>query len=193
MNTRRLTALVTALITLGFAAQALALDGYRDRRGLFYGLGLGGGSFQLDEDNADSSLGFHLRGRIGGGVNERVTLDGELGWRFHSEERNYGLGEVTLDYDIITAFVGGSFFVFDGLYIRAMGGLAHMIVEAETTGGITGSGEDSETGLGLGFGVGYEFFATSDLAIGIGADYQLLMFDEADASLINFGVQATWY
>lgn len=196
MTTRRLPALIPALLTalcvLGIASQALALDGYRDRRGLFYGLGLGGGSFQTDADNAESSLGFHLRGRVGGGINERVTLDGELGWRFHSEETNVGIGKITLDYDIITAYIGGSFFVFDGLYIRAMGGLAHLVVGAESTGGLTAE-DHSETGLGLGAGAGYEFFATSDLAIGIGADFQLLMFDDTDANLINFGVQATWY
>lgn len=194
MNTRRLTALTAALVTLGLAGQALALDGYRDRKGMYYGVGIVGGSYTADVDGAESTLGVQFRGRIGGGINDRVTLDGELGWRLHTEERDLGLAKLEIGTDIVTAYVGANFFIFDGLYIRGMGGLAHMIVEATSSSpGFSSSDSDSETGLGLGVGLGYEFFATSDLAIGIGGDFQHLMFDEANANLINFGVHANWY
>ena len=37
--------------------QALALDGYRDRRGIFYGVGFGGGQTKTDVAGAKGRLG----------------------------------------------------------------------------------------------------------------------------------------
>ncbi len=194
MNTRRIGALLAALMVIGLAGEAFALDGYRDRKGMYYGLSLGGGSAKADTDGADSKLGIHLRGRVGGGINKHVTLDGELGWRYQSTDEDVGLGELTVTEQFLTMYVGGSFFVFDGLYVRAFGGLAHLIVSVDFDGGIiNGYDDDSYTGLGMGAGLGYEFFASSDLAIGIGADVQQQIYDDASITQFNFGVSANWY
>lgn len=194
MNTRRIGALLAALMVIGLAGEAFALDGWRDRKGIYYGLGLGGGSAQPDTDGADSRLGLHLRGRIGGGVNKHVALDGELGWRYQSTEEDRGLSEVTITEQFVTLYVGGNFFVFDGLYIRAFGGLAYLIQSFDVKTPIgDGFDDDSYTGLGVGAGVGYEFFASSDLAIGVGGDFQHQIFDDFAVNQINFGVTATWY
>lgn len=194
MNTRRIGALLAALMVIGLAGEAFALDGYRDRKGLFYGLSIGGGSAQADTDGAESRLGIHLRGRVGGGINKHVTLDGELGWRYSSTEEDQALSERTVTNHVFTMYVGGNFFVFDGLYIRAFGGMAHMLTsdDVETPIG-DGSNDDSSTGLGMGAGLGYEFFASSDLAIGIGGDFQHQIYDGLTINQINFGVSAHWY
>jgi len=194
MNTRRLGALIAARMVIGLAGEAFALDGYRDRKGMYYGATLGGGSAQADTDGADSKLGIHLRGRLGGGINEHVTLDAELGWRYQSTDEDLGLGELTITEQFLTMYVGGSFFVFDGLYVRAFGGLAHVIVAVDYDGGVlNGYDDDSRTGLGIGAGLGYEFFASSDLAIGFGGDFQHQIYDDFAVDQINFGISANWY
>lgn len=198
MNTRRIGALLAALMVIGLAGEAFALDGYRDRKGMFYGMSLGGGSATIDvKDNDDSKLGVHLRGRLGGGINKHLTLDGELGWRYQSTEKDILGGEATFSETFLTMYVGGSFFVFDGLYIRAFGGLAHVIMASEFDASAPGvtfeDGDKSFTGLGVGAGLGYEFFASSDLAIGIGADFQHQIYDDFEVDQLNFGVSANWY
>ena len=52
---------------------------------------------------------------------------------------------------------------------------------------------DTETGLFVGGGVGYEFFANADLAIGVGVDFQHQMYDELNISALNLGITANWY
>lgn len=194
MTNRRVSALLAALMIIGLAGEAFALDGYRDRRGIFYGLGIGGGANQFDTDGADNQLGFHIRGRVGGGINERVTLDGELGYRTESEESDGLSGELTVSRDFLSLYMGANFFVFDGLYLRAMGGLNQLVVTATLDGPVgSTSDDDSTTGLGLGGGIGYEFFASADLAIGIGFDFQYLMYDDFTANQMNFGAQFNWY
>lgn len=194
MKTRHIGALLAALMVIGLAGEAFALDGYRDRKGMFYGLSLGGGSATPDTDGAESRLGIHLRGRVGGGINKHVTLDGELGWRYQSTEEDAAFGEYTVSETFLTMFVGGNFFVIDGLYIRAFGGLSHLIQSFEYDGTfVNGFDDDSYTGLGVGAGLGYEFFASSDLAIGIGGDFQHHMFDDFAVDQINFGVSGNWY
>ncbi|MCA9539682.1 MAG: outer membrane beta-barrel protein, partial [Myxococcales bacterium] len=151
MNPRRLLALLSALVVLGLAGQAFALDAYRDRRGMYYGLGIGGGANKFDTDKAENRIGFHLRGRVGGGISQNLTLDGELGWRIESYEQ--GAADVTNQF--LTLYVGANYFVTDGLYIRGMGGLAHLLTSVEVNLlGAKATDDDSETGLGVGAGAG---------------------------------------
>ena len=53
--------------------------------------------------------------------------------------------------------------------------------------------ESDETGLVVGGGLGYEFFASADLAVGIGATYKLQQFDDANVSVLQFAITANWY
>ena len=75
--------LITTILLFS-SAQAFALDGYRDRRGLYYGLGFGGAQTKTDVGGAKGQLGYNLRFRVGGGINKTLTLDTELG--IHSAE-----------------------------------------------------------------------------------------------------------
>jgi hypothetical protein len=189
----RSASVVSGLLVLTIAGQALALDAWRDRRGLLFGLGVGGGIGQAHVDGGDSEseVGFNFRARVGGGLNEKVTLDFDFGMHFQNEEREVLGGSVDLSTRLTSGMVAANYFVYDGLYVRGMGGMGHIKSEAEGKGG--GGASASEAGLGVGFGAGYEFFANSDLAIGGGADYRYFFFDDAEFSLVGFGITATWY
>ncbi|MCA9527468.1 MAG: outer membrane beta-barrel protein [Myxococcales bacterium] len=194
MRTRFLSLSLGALV-LGTAGQAMALDGWHDRRGLLFGLGLGGGIGQVHSDGLDSDqeFGINVRARVGGGVNERLTLDFDLGMHFQSST----VGPVDVDQRITTGMVGANFFLMDGLYLRGMAGMGHYSTEPQDS-KLEG---DSEVGLAVGVGAGYEFFANADLAIGVGADFRRVFFTidaqpkdiDADFDLIGFGITATWY
>lgn len=190
---KRLTSLFAALLVTGLAAQALALDGYRDRRGLYFGLNLGGGAGKAEQDGvkSDRNLGLTIGARVGGGVNERLTLDLAVDGYFQTRTEETLLGDIDVDVNLWSGLIGGSFFLADGLYVRGGFGLANVSSTATTKGG--DSSEDSEVGLGFAVGGGYEFFANGDLAIGVGADFRAFDFDETKYTIVNLGVTATWY
>ena len=179
---RKLTTGLVFLFVAGLFSQAYALDGYRDRKGLFTGLYLGGASAKADFAGAKSHIGYVLGGKIGGGVNQNLTLDGSLTMRLES----YDEGTVAVSTRTTTMYLGINYFVKDGLYVRGMGGIAQASSDA-------GGEENSETGLGLGAGLGYEFFASAQLAVGVGGDYQMQQFEDTTVSVINFGISANWY
>ena len=183
-----LVAALAAVLVLTVAGEALALDAWRDRRGLLFGVGIGAGSGKTDVKDADSHIGFNFSARIGGGVSKDLTLDADLGLHKASfEQDSHGTSTIDVSYTIFTGMIGANFFVYDGLYVRGMGGVANISTERDP-------GKDTdETGTGVGLGAGYEFFASADLAVGVGADYRLLFFDDVDFTMINFGVTGTWY
>lgn len=172
-TTSGIAALVAGAVVLGSASGAWALDAWRDRRGMFYGATLGFGGSKAEK--GERLIGFNARGRVGGGVAKRLTLDAELGLDHIFEE--------DANTNLMTAFLGGNFFLLDSLYLRAMGGVSHLSPEEG----------DSETGLAVGGGLGYEFFANSDLAIGALADFQQHFFDKFDLNVFSIGVTITHY
>lgn len=182
MRTNHVVAALTALMVVGLAGEAFALDAWRDRRGLLFGVGVGAGSSQSDIKDAEAHIGFNFDVRVGGGINKQLTLDATIGLQTASFDEN----DVEIGQDIFTGFIGANYFILDGLYARVMGGVAHI--------GVLEPGEDdSETGTGFGVGAGYEFFATADLAVGLGGDFRYLSFEDSAFTMINFGVTGTWY
>ena len=180
---KRTMSLSLALVfVLSMFSEAMALDGWRDRKGIYYGVSLGGASSKADTPGAKSHLGYTFGARLGGGVDKRLTLDGSVGLRIESYDEN------GIDVSTRTAnfYVGANYFLHKGLYIRLQGGLAQFSAEVGQT-------ETDETGVGFGGGLGYEFFASSDLAIGVGGEYQMQRFDEFNLNILHFGITATWY
>jgi hypothetical protein len=172
LATRAAAPAVAAALILS-ATSAHALEAWRDRKGLFYGGGVGFGVGKTDVDTAENEVAINGRLRLGGGVNDMLTLDAEL-----------GLGnQIDVDTTLVTGMLGANVFVVDGMYLRAMGGMAH----------IGPKQGESSTGLGFGAGLGYEFFANSDLAVGVGADVQHHAFDNYGFNAFNFGVTFTMY
>ncbi len=165
-----------------FASSAWALDGYRDRKGLYGGATLMGSWSQADYSGAESNLGLGMGLRIGGGVNSQLTLDLSAATRSGS----YTEAGADVESTSSTMFLGANYFLNDGLYIRAMGGLAKITNEM-------GPIETNETGLGGGLGLGYEFFGSADLAVGVGGEFQIHSFDDFNVQFVNIGVTATWY
>ncbi|MFN3198670.1 MAG: outer membrane beta-barrel protein [Bradymonadia bacterium] len=186
MNTRIVATLAGATLLLT-TSSAWALDAWRDRRGLYYGATVGAGSGQLKlkeeipgAEDLEGELGLNVRLRVGGGATKNLTLDAELGlWS--------GLDDDPLKptAGITTGFIGANVFVADGFYLRGFGGLTYMSLDDADA--------DAETGLGVGFGAGYEFFANSDLAVGVGADYQMHFYDDYEFNLFNLGVSLNYY
>lgn len=191
---KRLGTLFAGLLVLGMAGQAFALDGFRDRRGLFFGVNLAGGAGQAVADGktvGDRSLGLTVGARVGGGINKRLTLDLSIDGFFLTQNQELAAGiERQIDTTLLSGMIGGSLFLVDGLYVRGMGGLANASSSVEGPGG---KATTDETGLGLGLGGGYEFFANSNLAIGAGVDYRMFVFDDVNYNVFNVGITATWY
>lgn len=191
MRNRPLVYLTTLATLATLVSPALALDAFRDRRGLFFGLLAGGGGTKADIDGAERQLGFNLRARVGGGATEQLTLDAEYGFNLHSDEPfSRQLHSWTVNANLFP--VKGT-----GLFIRGGGGLVLGVLEVDPYTGPAGveigGGSESELGLGLGAGVGYEFFANSDLAVGLLVDFQYQTFDEFTLNSLNLGITATWY
>ena len=162
--------------------QAFALDGYQKRQGLYYGVGFGGGQASSDAEGAESHITYNFRARIGGGIDENLTLDAE----FSLQNGEDDIAGATVEYTTSLVGIGGSYFLNKGLYVRAGGGIASF--ESES-----GDISNSETGLYVAGGLGYEFFANADLAVGVGLDFQRQMYDDANVNALNFGVTANWY
>lgn len=183
---RSTLSLLIACSILLIANQALALDGYQKRKGIFYGLGFGGGHIQSDAEDSKGRIGYNFRARIGGGVNEQLTLDAEFGLANASYAQSGG----DVEDSTTTVGVAASYFLAEGFNIRVQLGIADL--KSEFTNGNDTSSND-ETGIFVAAGVGYEFFANADLAIGVGVDFQHQMYDDNNVNALNFGVTANWY
>ena len=175
-SARMCLALAAGALVFTSAAAAWGLDAYQDRRGLFSGLSVGMGMGEATEGDSDGEVGFNLRGRLGGGINKHLTADLEIGAWLHSGDQ--------FDVTILTGVVGLNYFIVDGLYLRGMGGASQFSPDPG----------DGETGLAVGGGLGYEFFANSNLAVGFGADVlQHIYSDVSDFRVVSFGVQGAMY
>jgi hypothetical protein len=91
--------------------------------------------------------------------------------------------QLGVDTTLVTGFVGVNLFPVGDLFIRLKGGVAHAALD----------GGDGGTGLGVGGGLGYEFWANSDLAVGVGVDFQHHFYDAAAFNVLNFGLNFTVY
>ena len=181
MERSTITLMIASALIL-FSSQALALDGYQHRKGLFGGLGFGGAHIKSDADAAKGHIGYNFRARIGGGVNERLTLEAELG----INTSTYTQSGAEVEDTTRTIGLGANFFLGKEFYLRAVGGIA----EAHSK---VSSSSNKETGLFAAGGAGFEFFANSDLAIGVGVDFQHQIYDESSVNALSFGVTANWY
>lgn len=163
----------TAVVLCATGSQAFALDAYRDRTGLFYGGNLGFGAGKPDTAGAENKAGLNFGGRVGGGINQNLTLDFDLGMT-----RQLGVSN-----SLLTGFVGANVFPAGDLYVRLMGGIAYASFEDV----------DGSTGFGAGAGVGYEFWANADMAVGVGVDFQHHFYDSAGFNALNLGLTFTVY
>jgi hypothetical protein len=139
-----------------YGRRGYEIEGARDRRGVYYGAGLGFGGtfFWVDDFIPATRLDF----AIGGGVTKRFTLGADLHVTPYLQRR----GGVGFGGDI-----EATGYLFRGLYLRgALGasGVPKRGPEDREAQGLT-------VGLGGAVGLGYEFFLNATAAMGVGLTY----------------------
>jgi hypothetical protein len=191
----RASAVVCALAIMCVSGQAFALDGYQDRRKLFWGLGLGGGVGLVNaEDPQDATgldqgrkLGMHLSGVVGGGLTQNITLGGEVNlW-----SRQVRINDAELAHNHANFMALANLFLIEGLHLEGGAGFAYGAYDT-----VRGSGQTTsygEMGLALKAGAGFEFFVNSQIAIGVRAGYTRHFYTNGDFDTVAGGATFRWY
>ncbi len=168
--------LIVAITTV--AGTVLALDGAKDRRGLFWGMGFGGGgAVVVSGGDTGGEVNFDIQ--LGAGVSNNLTSD--------------------FDIDIYTIIFKGQrqviinpgpeinyFFGDTGLFIRGAFGAAMNIINV-------GNDSDFLLGFDVGFGLGWEFFANTNLALGLAAEADYIVRQGEDLALFGFMFGLRYY
>lgn len=191
----RLSAFLIASIILLFSAQAFALSGYKDRRGPFLGVGLGGGpgAVHVDDDQFSTGLdeggqlGFHLQAIAGGGVNKYVTLGAEL----NSWIRTVAVQEARLNHQHWSLNAAADFFIIDGVFLGAGAGLAYAFSDATRQN--LERRRYQELGLALKGAAGYEFFLNGTVAAGLRLSYTRHFYQNVDFDTFQGAITIRWY
>jgi hypothetical protein len=174
----RWLAATVALGLLSQAADAAALDGYQDRRGLFSGLGVGG-SAAIQGGSVGGEAGFHAQ--IGGGATKRLTLALDIDTRVQ-----------IVDGRTSWMLVPGpqlDVFLLESLFVSAGVGLAFVFPDADLL-------PDKELVFGFDgmLGLGFEFFVGSDVAIDLGVEGDVIVIDAMDdAFTVGFWLGFRYY
>jgi len=170
--------LIVAAVLLG-TTPAWALDGYQDRRGLFAGLGVGGGYVASEAPGSEGEVGQRVNVRVGGGVAENLTLD--LAFDY--------LAIPDVDARTISFWGGGSSYFVPMAFARLAVGFANFTADQ------AGQVDDLEkAGLGVFAGAGFEMFINSDLAAGFTLGYERQQFsDEQSLNIVTGVIGINWY
>ncbi|QDG51458.1 porin family protein [Persicimonas caeni] len=198
MKDNRLARTLVALLAAGFvlmaASSAFALDGYAKRKGLFAGIGIGGGVGGVDLQEGEGQAGFedgrlpgfHVNGMIGGGVNENIVLGTQFNWW----GRTVTKGDDSWEHHHTSLLAAGDFFLINGLYLEVGGGLAYSAFDG--TRGDTPVNHN-EMGFALKGGAGFEYFINGTHALGFNAGYTRHFYDMATFDTFNAGISVRWY
>lgn len=176
---RLIAMFVTALAALTLAApSAFALDGYQDRKGAFGGFGIGGGGGKTDVDGVDVRDGIGLVGqaRVGGGLNQHLTMDLSYTW-FTRDRVGHGL-----------LAVASNVFLTDELFLRLGVGVGRGVVTDKD-----GDTLKEDFSMGLLAGGGIEFFLNSNLAANFTVQLQQHLVSAVGYSGVHGVAGLTWY
>ena len=171
-----IAATLATLLTL--ATPAFALDGYQDRKGAFGGIAIGGGGGRTDVDGFDvgDGIGLVAQGRVGGGLNDRLTMDLSYTW-FTRDRVGHGL-----------MAVASNIFLTDELFLRLGVGLGRGVVTDAA-----GDTETEDFSMGLLAGGGIEFFLNSNLAAGFTVQLQQHLISAVRYTGVHGMAGLTWY
>lgn len=179
MKPTRTTAIAGALTACTLlvlaAGPAEALDAYQDRKGLFSGIGLGGGAV-LSDDEAGGEFLFDLT--LGGGATSDLTLALDIDvryQRFDADRQNW----------MVVPGPQLDWFIAGGLFIRAGVGLALVFAKGPEVADVPVPGKEvKDNDFTIGFdatlGLGYEFFVNSNLALGLALEGDYYLLDEIE-------------
>lgn len=176
-------------IFMTLASSASALDAYQDRRGFFGGIGLGGGG-AFEGSSPGGALLFDFQ--LGGGAAQNVTLclDTDLWIYVMDSNRNLLLTPgPELNY----------FFGDSGFFIRAGIGMAltfswyDRVDDDAPAGGKEPGNTDFRLGFDGSLGVGFEFFANSNLAFGLAVEGDYIVLKGDDLASVGFSMSLKHY
>ncbi len=181
MNQVTGVSLILTALCLAFVQPLQAQARPQTREGFFIGFGLGWGSLGCSECDGEREAGLSGYFKLGGAVNEQLLLGFETnGW--------------TKEEDGVTLSQGnGSAVAYfypqpnSGFFIK--GGLGLSTLDLE----VSGWGSDSETGLGLVGGVGYDARVGRNFSLSPYANVLHGSFDGGSTNVFQAGVGLTWH
>ena len=199
-----ISAAISALALVLFVGTASAQDYYGKqaphvRNGLQLGFGIGGGD--IDCSNCDAGLdAFGADFHVGKMFSPNLSIGGQVWTMRNSEDIDIGIGPeftTNLFHTIITA--NAQYWVLPRLWLRGGVGLAYVSVSIEGD-GISAEAQ-SEAGLGVMAGFGYEVLTTRtfalDLEMQFGAGFYANeddpTMDDVEARNVSIGLGFTWF
>ncbi len=177
--TFRIALSTAVLVTLLLCSvDAFALDGYKDRKGLYGGFGIGGGALFQD---GNTGGGFLFDVQLGAGVNQMVTLGLDLDTAVHGIDGNVNW--------MLVPGPEANIFILDGLFIRI--GLNSVLLFRDNE----FEGDSFAFGFGPDFALGYEFFVNGNLALAMAIDgsYTYVAQDESHMTTVGFWMGFRFY
>lgn len=193
MNSKLVGGLLAAGVVLA-GSQAMALDAYKDRRGVFAGVAVGGGvgASEVDQEGEITGLddsrqmGLALRAEIGGGMSQNLVVSGQGNWWLRTVDVN---GR-SLEHQHLNLLANINFFLIENLYLTGGFGLAYGSYQSQNGSLVK---EYSEMGVAAKGGAGAEFFVNGTLAAGVEASYTRHFYSDSYFDTINGGIVIRWY
>ncbi len=173
-RTRKILFGALALLVLTCtAAPAMAIDGYQDRKGLYGGLGTGGGVEFL---GSDPGGGLFFDAQLGAGATQNFTLALDMDFWTHVFNGN--------KIYMLTPGPEVNFYIGDtGLFIRAGVGMAMTWPK----------NQDFMLGFDTSLGAGYEFFGGANTAMALAVEGDYMILDGPDIASIIFALNVKFY
>jgi hypothetical protein len=175
---------ILGLLTgLGLAGTGHAfMDGYQDRKGVYVGAALGGGTGRAKPDGggSTSAAGFQPSARVGIGGSKDLGLDIETAF-FRGTDQG-------TEQKQLSATLNLQKFLTQELYVRGGFGFANGTLE--TTPALA---DKTQSGTAFTAGVGYEIFLNTESALNIGGVYRSSDYDTSSFRYVGLQVGWTWY
>lgn len=197
MNMNRSTHFRAILLTLVFlllASDAFALDAYKDRRGIFYGFGVGGGIGGANVDLQgevtgleDREMGLAMQAEVGAGAMRWLTISGEFNWWLRTVDVN----DQSLVHHHMNFMPTANVFFLDLLYATGGFGLAYTIYDTASAGQLLT--QYRELGVAAKLGVGVEFWVNGNVTAGIEAGYTRHFYSGSDFDTFTGAMTFHWY
>ncbi len=174
------SAVFFAMLLFSLSSTVFALDAAKDRRGLFWGMGIGGNG-TVSIPGADVGGGFNFDIQLGAGASQHLTLGLDV-----------DVIGVYFDFQQNIVFCPGPeinyFFGDTGLFLR--GGLAAALSVVKDE-----SRRDAEfsAGFDVELGFGWEFFANTNLAVGIALEADYMLRNNNDFVMVGFMFDLKYY
>ncbi len=184
---------VVAFVLMLIASDAFALDAYKDRRGMFVGLGVGGGVGSVPDQPgevtgvADGEMGLATQLTVGNGIWKILTMGGQFNWWVRTVDVN----EQSLSHHHLNFLATASFFPLDFLYATGGFGMGYAIYDSSVAG--IEVKKYRELGIAAKVGAGIEFWVNGQVATGVEAAYTRHFYSGSDFDTFTGALVVKWY